>query len=130
MGLAPERQERHYTLKPETNSFESPVECVVTVPDWVDVYGEEKSLKVSLRMRAKKPVVEEDDAAEGSEAGQADTTGDALAPSTTTAGSSSSVPMERQASFQEIGGKNETEDVIMTHVVELGMEVEEVERYR
>ncbi|ORX35217.1 hypothetical protein BD324DRAFT_631851 [Kockovaella imperatae] len=128
-GLAPERQERHFALKPETKDFDSPVECVVTVPDWVDVNGEEKSLKVSLRLRAKRP---------------------AAIPETSTPRQRSTTPSEGSDEIDMLGSVTELdppesdeptrdrsdsidkaalEDPIYTKVVELGMEVEESERY-
>ncbi|OCF56500.1 hypothetical protein L486_05350 [Kwoniella mangroviensis CBS 10435] len=124
--------ERHFTLRPESDST-SPVECVVTVPDWVDVNGEEKSLKVSLRVRARKPVAEpmEVDTPEASSNGSAST----LNSSSSTAdeeGSVSgggsreleSVPMERSSGKGKKAGSD-----LSTYILELGMEVEETERY-
>ncbi|KAK4690062.1 hypothetical protein P7C73_g25, partial [Tremellales sp. Uapishka_1] len=118
-GLTPERTERHYTLKPEKDS-ESPVECVVTVPDWVDVNGEEKSLKVSLRLRARRP---EPAATSRSAAASSDdmTMGnDSMAEEETR--ELESVPMERHTEMKK-------EDDVATYMLELGMEVEEIEKF-
>ncbi|WVQ65031.1 uncharacterized protein L199_003201 [Kwoniella botswanensis] len=124
--------ERHFTLRPESDST-SPVECVVTVPDWVDVNGKEKSLKVSLRVRARKPVAEpmEVDTPEACSNGSTSTS----TSSSSTAdeeGSSlgggsrelESIPMERSS-----GKGKRAESDLSTYILELGMEVEEVERY-
>ena len=125
-GLAPERQERHFTLKPE-GDFPSPVECVVTVPDWVDVNGEERSLKVSLRMRAKRHSVDHCGAVpmEGVDPPSAATSTSAHENSP----GPQSAPMER-AHISAVSEKHvDAEEAIATHVIELGMEVEETERY-
>ncbi|OCF40063.1 hypothetical protein I317_06138 [Kwoniella heveanensis CBS 569] len=135
-GFAQERSERHYTLRPEADST-SPVECVVTVPDWVDVNGEEKSLKVSLRVRARKHAIKSQVDEESSLAsstttttGQSQPAAASNAPGTGTYGvmednhqELDAIPMERQTK-----GKK-ADDELLTHILELGMEVEEVERY-
>ncbi|WVQ93510.1 hypothetical protein IAU59_000584 [Kwoniella sp. CBS 9459] len=127
-GFAQQRSERHYTLRPEADST-SPVECVVTVPDWVDVNGEEKSLKVSLRLRARKnaikPEVEDDFWASSSRSQPP--TGSSPAETSGVAEDNhrelDAIPMERQIKSKK------AEDELLTHILELGMEVEEVERY-
>ncbi|EIW67223.1 hypothetical protein TREMEDRAFT_64469 [Tremella mesenterica DSM 1558] len=78
--------ERHYTIKP--NESTCPVECVVTVPEWVDVHGDERSIKISLRVRARRDAI-----------------------------------LQGDASMDIDGG-----DEILTNLLELGMEVEELER--
>ena len=80
--------ERHYTIKPTESTC--PVECVVSVPEWVDVNGDERALKVSLRVRAR----------------QRPTDGEQM----------------------EVDTADQKDDVVLTHLLELGMEVEEVER--
>nr|XP_019050465.1 hypothetical protein I302_00899 [Kwoniella bestiolae CBS 10118]OCF29395.1 hypothetical protein I302_00899 [Kwoniella bestiolae CBS 10118] len=126
---AQERTERHFTLRPEADST-SPVECVVTVPDWVDVNGEEKSLKVSLRVRARKPVSQGMDVdtpqASSSESGSsaAPTTNDETPLSGGGSRELESVPMERSS-----GKGKKAEEDLSTYILELGMEVEETERY-
>ncbi|WWC60381.1 uncharacterized protein I303_102953 [Kwoniella dejecticola CBS 10117] len=135
---AQDRTERHFTLRPEADST-SPVECVVTVPDWVDVNGEEKSLKVSLRVRARRNAIEPQSMLVDS-TNQSTVSSD-LSASTATSSSASgsgsplteggsreleSVPMERQGAGS-LGKK--AEDEMLTHILELGMEVEETERY-
>ncbi|ODN86543.1 hypothetical protein L198_07237 [Cryptococcus wingfieldii CBS 7118] len=115
---APEVQERHFTLKPEKDST-SPVECVVSVPEFVDVNGEEKSLKISLRIRARKDVFNQPSASSSSTPSEQSTQTEAEAEEST--GELESVPMERESRQ-----KKKDEDVL-TRMVELGMEVEEVE---
>ncbi|WVQ78789.1 hypothetical protein IAT38_000880 [Cryptococcus sp. DSM 104549] len=124
---APERAERHFTLRPEADST-SPVECVVSVPEFVDVHGEEKSLKVSLRIRARRDAIKAAAVpvrGPVESAGEAGTAAAAAAangeePQEGNARELESVPMERQ------GKRN---DEVLTHMIELGMEVEEVERF-
>ncbi|WRT65772.1 uncharacterized protein IL334_002721 [Kwoniella shivajii] len=134
-SFAQDRTERHYTLRPEADST-SPVECVVTVPDWVDVNGEEKSLKVSLRLRARKTAIkartiEAETSSIEAETSSIEAAGSSLRtsqdnPALTEGGSREleSVPMERQCAR----GKKADDD-LLTHILELGMEVEETERY-
>lgn len=116
--------ERHYSLKPATDST-SPIECIVSVPDWVDVNGGEKDLKISIRIRARreavkalvgqaKPPPNEDslvvDSSPEDDGGPVSLPLDNAEPT--------SVPMERDSSGE-----------ILTHILELGMEVDEVETY-
>jgi hypothetical protein len=54
--LAPIGTERHFTLKPELKTG-SPVECIVTVPEWIDINGGERSFRITMRMRAKRDVL-------------------------------------------------------------------------
>lgn len=113
----PEVSERHYTLRPEADST-SPIECVVTVPEFVDVNGEEKSLKVSLRIRARRDAII---IAKSSLQSEAEVTSTAVEED----GDMSrleSVLMERSDSK----GNKEKEEPL-THMIELGMEVEETE---
>ncbi|WWC88092.1 uncharacterized protein L201_002996 [Kwoniella dendrophila CBS 6074] len=128
--------ERHYTLKPEANS-NSPLECIVTVPDWVDVNGDEKSLKVSLRVRARNincnnQPMEIDSVHTRNESSSSRSSSSSItsiaATSNPTLGSREleSVPMERQ--YGDILGKR-VQDDMLTHILELGMEVEETERF-
>ena len=120
-GLAQNGAERHFILRPQLENA-SPVECVVTVPDWVDANGAEKSLKVSLRIRGRRSAVIEGTKAEvkapahasGQLSGQGGVGREAL---------SGSVPTKRETRARR------NEDEILTHLLELGMEVEEVERF-
>jgi hypothetical protein len=101
-GFETDRVERHFTLK-QDDDCPSPVECVVSVPDWVDVNGGERSLRIALRLRARKTTK----VAKTSGSAQGD------------AAELDSVPMERQT--------EDGED--LTKMLELGMEVEQLERY-
>lgn len=118
--------ERHYSLKPATDST-SPIECIVSVPDWVDVNGGEKDLKISIRIRARREAVKAlageakppsnpdslvvDTSPEDSEDGVA-------VPQALDNTEPASTPMERDSSCE-----------VLTHILELGMEVDEVETY-
>lgn len=113
--------EKHYSLRPDESST-SPVECVVSVPDWVNIHGGERSLRVSLRVRARRP------------SGQAE---QASAASTRSASANGTVRSEiavegarevlAAPDVASVG--TPTENEIVTHMLELGMEVEELERY-
>ncbi|OXG15400.1 hypothetical protein C367_05547 [Cryptococcus neoformans Ze90-1] len=113
----PEVAERHYTLRPEVDST-SPIECVVTVPEFVDVNGEEKSLKVSLRVRARRDaiIIAKSRLQSETEVTTTDAEEDG------DMNRLESVPMERSDSKSD----KEKEEPL-THMVELGMEVEETE---
>jgi hypothetical protein len=79
---------KHFTVKPEKGT-NIPIECVVSLPDWVDVNDERKNVDITLRVRGKRT------AALGVD--------------------------------EEAGGK---EDEMLTYMMELGMEVEETERFQ
>ena len=127
-------RDRQFTLRSDPNSA-SPIDCVVTVPEWIDTHGDQRSLKINLKVRARdtqgelavkpldsstfpvggsveQPRADEDTSENGSSS-----------PSGTTT-SECSVPMEREAG-QAAEDKGETS----TNIVEIGMEVEEVRRY-
>jgi hypothetical protein len=109
--------DRQYTLKPEADP-DSPVECVVLCPDWVDVNGPERSLKIALRLRAKRPDM---------------TVGGVTVDPLTRAGPgieyAGDVAGVGIASMPMLRAKAPSDDPY-TNVLELGMEVEEVERFR
>ncbi|KIR70773.1 hypothetical protein I310_05624 [Cryptococcus deuterogattii CA1014] len=110
-----EISERHYTLRPEAGST-SPIECVVTVPEFVDINSEEKNLKVSLRIRARR------DAVVAKSRLQTETESTTAAEEDEDINQLESVPMERSDSKC----KKDREEPL-THMIELGMEVEETE---
>jgi hypothetical protein len=43
-------RERNFTLKPQSN-LTSQLDCVVTVPEWADMYGGGDSLRLQVRFR-------------------------------------------------------------------------------
>jgi hypothetical protein len=114
--------ERQYTLKPEADP-DSPVECVVLCPDWVDVNGPERSLKIALRLRAKRSDLNITLSSSTPSTSQSSLISGFPTSSGEAAGS---IPMLR--SGKAVSGLK-AEDPY-THVLELGMEVEEVERFR
>ena len=116
-----ERPDRNYTLRPDPKSA-SPVECIVTVPDWVDVNGDEKSLKVSLRLRARQIAPLELDV-------QVDESEVENEISPQAGGEQDSGPAQQGSIETPTKGKTAQEEEILTHMVELGMEVEETERF-
>ncbi|GHJ87801.1 hypothetical protein NliqN6_4203 [Naganishia liquefaciens] len=130
---AVEQNLRHYTLRPAENS-PSPVECVVSVPDTIDING--PTLRVSVRLRAREGFT-----IAGSDEGQAqDPSPASFTGPTDQEGRSPSPPGGNEASTpattesatsspsKHPGGtaRKEQEQIRM---VELGMEVEETERY-
>ncbi|WVN90688.1 uncharacterized protein L203_105930 [Cryptococcus depauperatus CBS 7841] len=119
--LAPEQTERHFTLRPEANST-SPIECVVSVPEFIDVNGEERSLKVSLRIRARKDAIRQEaqSVLGAAQSGSVEDGACERSEPVTSTRQLESVPMERS-------GKGKKEEDILTRMVELGMEVEETE---
>ncbi|KIR57534.1 hypothetical protein I314_06673 [Cryptococcus bacillisporus CA1873] len=112
----PEISERHYTLRPEAGST-SPIECVVTVPEFVDINSEERNLKVSLRIRARRDAI-----IIAKSRLQTETESTTAAEEDDDINQLESVPMERSDSKC----KKEREEAL-THMIELGMEVEETE---
>jgi len=126
------RPERSYTLRPDCNQT-TPIECIVSVPDWVDVNGDEKSLRVSLRVRARPrrstalgvEVVSwpadrvEEGMPEAPPSGDSDMTSE----SDNAPESDSSVPMELQETAFDPA------PAVTVRLSELGMEVEEIERF-
>lgn len=120
---------RHYTLRPAENS-PSPVECVVSVPETIDING--PTLRVSVRLRARDGFtiagIEGAESAEpstlsavpesGSDVAAVGGSGSRESPTTANAAvSSDNVPCPKQSTLEHI------------RMVELGMEVEETERY-
>lgn len=112
----PEISERHYTLRPEASST-SPIECVVIAPEFVDINSEEKNLKVSLRIRARRDAI-----VVAKSRLQTETESTIATEEDDDIHQPESVPMERSNSKC----KKEREEPL-THVIELGMEVEETE---
>lgn len=127
--------EKSYNVTPAANST-SPIECIVTVPEWVDCYGRERDLRIGIRVRARKGAiiaqnkVNDDDLSRHLTDARGDFTGPWSAPtdtpessdsgSTTPTGSPpTSTPMQR----------HKKDDEVLTRIIELGMEVEEVESY-
>jgi hypothetical protein len=124
---------RHFTLKPSEDS-PSPIECMVSTPEIVDLNG--PSLRVSVRLRARKPVSSSraQPLAEASRAvpagfmrstnenGDVDMDDETRIPDSTSP-VSTSVP-----TTQRVPSSIVVEDRVK--MVELGMEVEEIERYR
>jgi hypothetical protein len=119
ISLSDRPAERQYTLKPEADP-DSPVECIVMCPDWVDVNGPERSLKIVLRLRAKR-------APDWTADGDADPLN--IREPAPSAGSSSSSAAAGPSSQSGSASKVDKAEDIYTHVLELGMEVEEVERF-
>jgi hypothetical protein len=44
-------QIRQFAIKP-TNGVDCPVECFVTLPDWVDVHSQDRTIKIAISLRA------------------------------------------------------------------------------
>ena len=122
----PEHGERHYTLRPDVRSA-SPLECIVSVPDWVDLNAEAKSMRVSVRVRVRK--------GQGSKASCTHGHGvdiqtmdvdeeeeQALAADDDHDGSRVQSPA---CSGSDVGPKSDRSKILVS---ELGMEIQEVER--
>jgi hypothetical protein len=126
--------EKSYSIKPDADSS-SPIECVVTVPEWVDCYGDERDLKLSLRIKARpeaiiaqnkigqqsREIVTESETASGP-------AGDEALPAATSTGTRSTTPTVPPPSTASVPMQRANDD-ILTRVIELGMEVEEIETY-
>lgn len=122
--------ERHYSLKPANDST-SPIECIVSVPDWVDCNGGEKDLKVSIRVRARREAVQA-----AVHASKPTSPVPVVAPTTPEASddietdNSAGVPQNLDHSEPlSVPMERDTSAEILTHILELGMEVDEVETY-
>ena len=91
----------------------------MTLPEWVDVNGEEKCLKVSLRVRARRnailPVSSMSDTSDRTSASRDVDMEEGAAREL------ESIPMEREL--------KRPLDEALTHMIELGMEVEESQRF-
>ena len=125
-GNAQELGEKHFAVRTDHNAY-SPVDCIVTVPEWIDVNGDERSFKIVLQMRAKEELCK---AAEqtGNDAMDIDTSASSLGSSP----EPGSVPMERDQGltkpyYRAPSGTFDEETFV--NFVELGMEVLETERY-
>ncbi|KAJ9121753.1 hypothetical protein QFC22_002374 [Naganishia vaughanmartiniae] len=127
---------RHYTLKPAENS-PSPVECVVSVPETIDING--PTLKVSVRLRARNGHVVTSVGNAGEAADQIPATPTRTSGVQAEQGSYSdtgrftaSLPAATRPSTtsgcrQSASDSQRCKEQI--RMVELGMEVEETERY-
>lgn len=112
-GPAYQGVERHCLLTAGID--ESPIDCVATVPDWVDVTGPEKALKVSLRIRVRNL------SSIGRKPPSPATEGAISAVGNT--GGLSSVPMERNSTIKRKEGQ------VLASLLELGLKVDETERF-
>jgi hypothetical protein len=128
--------EKSYNVTPAANST-SPIECIVTVPEWVDCYGRERDLRIGIRVRARKSAIIAQNKTNDDDLSRhlTDALGDFQRPwtvpngddtassgsgyTTPTGSPPTSTPMQRT--------KNDGE--VLTRIIELGMEVEEVESY-
>ena len=124
---------RHFTLKPSEDS-PSPIECMVSTPEIVDLNG--PNLRVSVRLRARKPVSSSrsQPPPEASQAipagfmrstdenGDVDMDDEAGIPGSNMPGSIGEVSSQRVPTSIVVENR--------VKMVELGMEVEEIERYR
>ena len=123
--------EKSYNVKPDADST-SPIECVVTVPEWVDCHGGERDLKIAIRVRARRDAIitqnkiKQTSGTAGVPEVECGPLGDETEPASTISRSttptipppsSASVPMQRE------------DDDILTRILELGMEVDEIESY-
>lgn len=98
--------EKFYNIKPGADST-SPVECMVGVPDWVDVYGDERSFRITLRVKARREGVDLGLVKKVLGRVEDDTMG--------------------EVEEGEDEGQDIEDDVTLTHVRELAMEVQEME---
>ncbi len=114
LNLANGRTERHFVLRPEVDSA-SPIECVVTAPSWVDVNGGEKALKVTLRVRGRRNDV-------------LFTPAISLQEQTNDEDDHPPQPLDSELG-ETLPKAGYSGDEILTYLLELGMEVEEVERF-
>jgi hypothetical protein len=136
--------EKNFNLKPGPDST-SPIECIVTIPEWVDCYGQEKDLRIGIRVRARRAAILAQNKSDNESAspffpGDWDDCGTAVGTPASIGGetpadptsptepvtrpgtpSPTSVPMTRN-----VAGDDEE---ILTRIIELGMEVEEIESY-
>jgi len=131
--------EKSYNVTPAANST-SPIECIVTVPEWVDCYGRERDLRIGIRVRARKGAiiaqnkVNEDDISRHLTAALGDLSGPWSAPDgavstgDTSSGSGPTSPTGPPPSSTPIQ-RHKKDDEVLTRIIELGMEVEEVESY-
>jgi hypothetical protein len=131
--------EKSYNVTPAANST-SPIECIVTVPEWVDCYGRERDLRIGIRVRARKSAiiaqnkVNEDDISRhltdalGDFAGPWSTPDGAVSSGDTSSGSGSTSPTGSPPLSTPMQ-RHKKDDEVLTRIIELGMEVEEVESY-
>jgi hypothetical protein len=131
--------EKSYNVTPAANST-SPIECIVTVPEWVDCYGRERDLRIGIRVRARKGAiiaqnkVNEDDISRhltdalGDFAGPWSTP-DGAGPSGDTSSRSGSTSPTGSPPLSTPMQRHKKDDEVLTRIIELGMEVEEVESY-
>jgi hypothetical protein len=116
--------ERNFALHPGPDST-SPVECTVTVPDWVDCFGKERDFKVNIRLRARRGAIE--DAVKKHKAlTTPELNGEVPAP---TSSPTDAVPGSAAAELKESHPAADKDTEILTHILELAMEVEELESY-
>lgn len=131
-----EAPQRHFTLKPSEDS-PSPIECMVSTPEIVDLDG--PSLRVSVRLRARKMASSAPPALPGTEASHAvpagfmrstDEDGDVPMEDLSRVGLSSTEasPSGRSKHGRRVPSSIVVEDRVK--MVEIGMEIEEIERYR
>ena len=127
-----ETPQRHFTLKPSEDS-PSPIECMVSTPEIVDLDG--PSLRVSVRLRARKMASSAPAALAPSEPSRAipagvmrstDENGDVSMEDLTGMGEESSECAG--SSHKRVPSSITIEERVK--MVEIGMEVEEIERYR
>jgi DsbC/DsbD-like thiol-disulfide interchange protein len=120
---------KSYTLQSTANSA-TPVECYVTVPEWVDINGDEKSIKIVLKLRARKEAVrlipKEDQRAGDAHLGAAPVE-EAQAASHEEEGAnvSANTPVDLSGEGKVV----EQSEQVLTSLLELGMGVEETERF-
>jgi hypothetical protein len=117
---------RHYTLRPAENS-PSPVECVVSVPETIDING--PTLRVSVRLRARNGFTiagleEEEQPSSTPEVPQEQVATSQSPPRSVAAANSHAASSQEPVAKSDSVQKDE-----QIRMVELGMEVEETERY-
>ncbi|ORY29829.1 hypothetical protein BCR39DRAFT_505406 [Naematelia encephala] len=120
--------ERHYSLRAEGSSA-SPIECIVSVPEWVDLNGPERSLKVSLRIRARSTARSGLARSEAVSGNQVTTESAVMADAEACGEEAQCSDAEEFDNRTETTPAAQSSSEVLVNLLELGMEVEESERY-
>lgn len=130
--------EKSYRITPAANST-SPIECIVTVPEWVDCFGQERDLKIGIKVRARKGAIaaqnklKEDVLSRHLSDALGDFPGPMTEPSVDSGDESATSDAESTTALgsptDSIPMRRHKDEEVLTRIIELGMEVDEVETY-
>ena len=130
---------RLITTRPHVGD-DSPVDVIVSIPEWVDLNGDVRAIKLQLRIRANESIFaayEEKKALEAEERMKSSSSGSDLSmemPGSMPGSYESSTSIGKPPSPSSMGEATEAaasaKPSYLTYLQELGMEVEETERYR